>query len=79
MKNDKEQLELKRFTFDLIGDGQKVFCGEFNVPDLERGVNEARKLCKRLTLPGWELLCRETGSTFPAVQFRNPNGTKQYA
>ena len=54
----------KTFTFDVVGDGKTIFCGKFNAIDQEHALVEARKLCK--TLRNWELVCRETGSSFKA-------------
>lgn len=67
------------FTFDLAGDGKKVFCGAFKTETLEKAVREARKRCKSLTLPGWRLHCRETGNDYAAVEFKSEDGTKSYA
>lgn len=75
-KKDEKQ---PTFTFDIIGDNQKVFVGAYEAPDLERAVKLARKSCKTFTLPGWKLRCRETGNEFSVVQFVAPDGKKEFA
>jgi len=70
----EEEKELPTFTFDIRREGQQVPVGAFKAAKLEHAVREARKQCKSFTLPGWELVCRETGACFPAVQFKTNTG-----
>jgi len=76
LKKDEKQ---PTFTFDIVGDNQKVFVGAFEVPDLEHAVKAARRQCKTFTLPGWRLYCREADKDFPVVQFVHPDGSKEFA
>lgn len=74
----KQPEKLPTFTFDLVGDGREVFVGTFDAKDQEHAVKSARKLCSRFSLPIWQLRCRETGNSFPAVCLIDSNGEKTF-
>lgn len=62
MINAPAKRQINEFNFDLVSeDGVKVFVGTFRHETIEKGIKEARKACNRLALPGWRLVCRETG------------------
>lgn len=60
--------EMREFTFRLRGHGQDVPAGQFMAVDEEKAFAKAWKACKRFELPGWVLVCAETGTALPVVK-----------
>lgn len=61
--------ELKEFHFYVRGFGVQVDCAPVTAKDEERAVKEALKQCKRFELPGWVLVSRESGDSYPVAKF----------
>lgn len=74
MKGERMANEIKEFHFRVEGNGVKVACAPVEARTEERAFKEALKQCKRFTLPGWLLVCEESGASMPVAQFFQPDG-----
>lgn len=61
--------QLKEFHFHVEGHGTKVACAPVVEANEERAFKAALNQCKRFTLPGWTIVCEESGATMPVAQF----------
>jgi hypothetical protein len=69
VKKTQEQRELKEFHFQLLGDGRVIDAAPVMAENEEKAFREARRQCRRLSLPGWSLRCTDTGTAQPAALF----------
>lgn len=71
--------ELHTFTFRVRGHGHDLPAGTVQATNERKAFREAYKWCTAFELPGWSLVCVETGTSQPAVQFIDPEGEKKRA
>lgn len=68
--------EFKDFHFRLTGPDVDIDAGSYRAKDEKGAFREAFKNTKRLTLPGWSLVCVETGTIQGAAEFFDTEGRK---
>lgn len=69
--------ETRDYRFRLQGHGQDIDAGTFNAESEEKAFREARKGCKRFSLPGWRLVCLESGVSEGAATLTTEGGDVQ--
>ncbi len=68
--------ETKDWHFRLEGRGQNIDAGTYRAEKEEQAFREALKNCKRFELPGWTLICTETGTRQNVALAFDTNGKK---
>lgn len=71
-----KEKETKRYTFRVRGHGHDIPGVSVDADSETKAIREALKACKPFNLPGWNLVCVETGTTQPVVEFIDHDNNK---
>jgi hypothetical protein len=69
--------EMRDYHFRLQGHGQDIDAGTYKAESEEKAFKEARKACRRFEIPGWRLVCLESGTSEGAATLKTPGGDVQ--